>query len=387
MTAMKKNYNQSSPIFFAFLCMGFGDVVGPLTSQLQTEFSLSNFIAGFVTFMGFIMFGLLSVPLGIYQDRKGKRHVLLLGLAAALLGLVMPIIGHYSSFVLLLTSLLLLGTGATLMQVAGNPIMRDVSPEGKFSRNLSFGQFVKAIGSLSGALIPIIAFKYWGMDWKLLFPVYSVIIAITLVYLYFVKIEERKDEKSNPATFSSCFRLLGNPFIALMVLGIFLYVGAEVSMSAKLPNYLSYRFQFDIHELGLFGTLFFFLALMTGRFLGGVILNWLPPKRFLIITSILSLLGIGGLFLSTGQYLGFVSIAVIGLGFANIFPLIFSISIDAMPERGNEISGLMITAIIGGAIVPLAFGAVADTFTINGRVPGTGYLYTLHIIPFVKSCK
>ena len=331
--------------------------------------------------MGFIMFGLLSVPLGIYQDRKGKRHVLLLGLAAALLGLVMPIIGHYSSFVLLLTSLLLLGTGATLMQVAGNPIMRDVSPEGKFSRNLSFGQFVKAIGSLSGALIPIIAFKYWGMDWKLLFPVYSVIIAITLVYLYFVKIEERKDEKSNPATFSSCFRLLGNPFIALMVLGIFLYVGAEVSMSAKLPNYLSYRFHFDIHELGLFGTLFFFLALMTGRFLGGVILNWLPPKRFLIITSILSLLGIGGLFLSTGQYLGFVSIAIIGLGFANIFPLIFSISIDAMPERGNEISGLMITAIIGGAIVPLAFGAVADTFTLMAGflVPAICILYILYL--------
>jgi MFS transporter, FHS family, L-fucose permease len=378
---MNKNFYRSTPVYLAFLCMGFGDVVGPLTSQLQTEFELSNFIAGFVTFMGFIMFGLLSVPLGIYQDRKGKKHVLLLGLVAALLGLVLPIVGHYSSFFLLLTSLLLLGTGATLMQVAGNPIMRDVSPEGKFSRNLSFGQFVKAIGSLSGALIPIIAFKFWGMNWRLLFPVYSVIIAITLVYLYIVKIEERKDEKSNPATFSSCFRLLGNPFIALMVLGIFLYVGAEVSMSSKLPNYLSNRFHFDIHELGLFGTLFFFLALMAGRFLGGVVLNWLSPRRFLVITAILSLVGIGGLFLSNDQYLGFVSIAVIGLGFANIFPLIFSISIDTMPQRSNEISGLMITAIIGGAIVPLIFGFIADKFNLMAGflVPAICILYILYI--------
>src|SRR5699024_1372066 len=137
------------PIFLAFLCMGFGDVVGPLTSLLQQEYELSNFLAGFVTFMGFIMFGLLSVPLGIYQDRKGKKHVLLLGLLTALLGLVLPLVASFSSFVLILCGLLLLGTGATMLQVSGNPVMRDVSAEGKYSRNLSFGQFIKAIGSLS----------------------------------------------------------------------------------------------------------------------------------------------------------------------------------------------------------------------------------------------
>jgi len=168
------------PVYLAFLCMGFGDVVGPLTSQVQNEYNLSNIAAGLITFMGFIMFGLLSVPMGIFQDRKGKKTVLMIGLIAAFAGLVLPILGQFSSFIMLLGALLLLGSGATLLQVAGNPIMRDVSPEGKYSRNLSFGQFVKAIGSLSGALIPIIAVNYWDKDWKILFPIYSALILLTV---------------------------------------------------------------------------------------------------------------------------------------------------------------------------------------------------------------
>lgn len=370
---------KSTVIFLAFLVMGFGDVSGPLTSQLQAEFSLSNFQAGLVTFMAFIMFGLLSVPMGIYQDRKGRKHILLIGLIAALTGMVLPVLGNYSSFVLILGGLLFLGTGATMLQVAGNPIMRDVSPEGKYSRNLSYGQFVKAIGSLSGSLIPILAARYWGMDWKLLFPIYGVIILIVVVYLWFTKVEEKASlEKEEPATLKSCFGLLKNPFIALMVLGIFVYVGSEVSMSAKLPNYLQMNFDFDIKEKGLFGTLFFFIALMSGRFMGGVILNWLSPKKFLIITSIISLLGIGGLYFAGSEVFAFVFIFVIGLGFANIFPLIFSISVDAYPERSNEISGLMVTAIIGGAFVPILFGVVADMFGLMA-----GFLVPAFCILFI----
>lgn len=381
---MSKKTN-AQPIFLAFLCMGFGDVVGPLTSQLQKEFELTNFAAGLVTFMGFIMFGLLSVPLGVFQDRKGKKFVLQLGLIAATIGLILPILGSYSSFALLLGALLLLGTGATMLQVAGNPIMRDVSPEGKYSRNLSYGQFVKAIGSLSGALIPILAAKFWNMDWKLLFPVYSVLVVLALVYLLVTRIDEKKDENASPASLISCLSLLKNPYILTMVIGIFLYVGSEVSMSAKLPNYLAEKFNFDITELGLWGTLFFFLALMAGRFAGGVILNWFSPKKFLTITTIIALVGIAGLYVASNSTIGFISIAVIGLGFANIFPLIFSITIDKMPERSNEISGLMVTAIIGGAFVPLAFGAIADAFSLMAgfAVPAICMLY-IFIISFKK---
>jgi FHS family L-fucose permease-like MFS transporter len=376
----KNNYLKSTPIFLAFLIMGFGDVSGPLTSQLQTDFSLNNFQAGLVTFMAFIMFGLLSIPMGLYQDRKGRKHVLLMGLIAALIGMILPILGNYESFPLILGGLLFLGTGATLLQVAGNPIMRDVSPEGKYSRNLSFGQFVKAIGSLSGSLIPILAARYWGLDWKILFPIYGGVMLVVVAILLVTKIEEQAISEK-PATLKSCLGLLKNPYVLLMVIGIFLYVGSEVSMSAKLPNFLEAKFNYDIKEKGLFGTLFFFISLMTGRFLGGVILNWLSPKKFLITTSIIAIAGIAGLFVVPGQVLAFVFIFIIGLGFANIFPLIFSMTVDRLPERSNEISGLMVTAIIGGAFVPILFGGVADLFGLMAgfAVPGLCMVYILII--------
>ncbi|MFC2090350.1 sugar MFS transporter [Bacteroidota bacterium] len=374
---MKKFHFESIPIFLAFFVMGFGDVSGPLTSQLQNDFELSNFQAGLVTFMAFIMFGLLSIPMGLYQDRKGRKHVLTLGLIAALIGMALPILSRYESFVLILGGLLFLGAGVTLLQVAGNPIMRDVSPEGKYSRNLSFAQFIRAIGSKSGSLIPILAARFFGLDWKLLFPIYGSVILFSLIYLLYTKIEEDKTEKETPATFKSCVGLLGHPFILLMVVGMFLYVGSEVIMSAKLPNYLESQLDYNIKEKGLFGTFFFVISLMVGRLLGAIILNWISPKKFLIITSILSMLGIGTLFIFTTPIVVILFIFFIGLSFANIFPLIFSITVDSMPERSNEISGLMVTAIIGGAIVPIVFGVVADKFGLLAGfiVPALCMLY------------
>jgi len=203
---------------------------------------------------------------------------------------------------------------------------------------------------------------------------------IVVVILLLTRIEEQA-LKEKPATLKSCLGLLKNPYVLLMVIGIFLYVGSEVSMSAKLPNFLEAKFDYDIKEKGLFGTLFFFISLMIGRFLGGVILNWLSPKKFLIFTSILAIAGIGGLFVVPGQVLAFVFIFIVGLGFANIFPLIFSMTVDALPERSNEISGLMVTAIIGGAFVPILFGVVADLFGLMAGfvVPGLCMVYILYI--------
>jgi MFS transporter, FHS family, L-fucose permease len=369
----------SVPVFLAFLCMGFGDVAGTLTDLVKEEYSLSNFMAGFVPASGFVMFGLLSVPFSLVMARQGKKKILVAGLMVALMGLLIPLVFGFSLFIILLLSILLLGAGATLLQVAGNPIMRDVSPEGKYSRNLSFGQFVKAIGSLSGALLPAAAAAWWGMDWKLLFPVYTVAIGITAIILFLIPIREKVIPEVPPG-FLSCINLLRKPGIAIMVLAIFLYVGAEVSMASKLPSYLENNYGLDIEKLGVASVGLFFLTIMAGRFLGGVMLNWIKAPLFLMITTIIALLGIGGLFIGS-QPVAIVSIILTGLGFANIFPLIFSITVDKHPEYTNELSGLMVTAIIGGAVLPLVMGKVADmaNVTISFIVPGVAILYSFFV--------
>jgi FHS family L-fucose permease-like MFS transporter len=355
----KKNPIASLPVFLAFLCMGFGDVVGPLTGLIKQEFQLSNLMAQMIPFMGFLMFGLLSIPIGVVQDKYGKKSILLIGLYLALLGLMIPLIGKFSSFIALLAGILMLGAGATFLQVSGNPLMRDVSVQGKYSRNLSLAQFIKAIGSLSGALIPLAAANYWNTDWKILFPIYSVFVLLTIFWLWVTKIKGQHDEKVAKATFTSSLALLKSKYVFLMVLGIFLYVGAEVSMSSGLPIYLQDTFGLDIAKLGLLGTLFFFIALMTGRFAGAIILNWLSAKTFLKLSVIVSIVGFLGLFAGI-QVIAMISIFLIGLGFANIFPMIFSITVETMPARSNELSGLMVAAIVGGALIPPLMGLIAD---------------------------
>src|SRR6056297_364687 len=367
------------PILLAFLCMGFGDAVGPFVGLAKTEFNLSNLMAMIIPFMGFIMFGLLSVPMGIFQDKKGKKFTLMIGLLIALVGMLIPLFG-LDTFPLFLLTVLLLGAGATILQVAGNPIMRDVSLEGKYSRNLSIGQFIKAIGSLAGPVIPAVAAAWFGADWKVIFPIFVGGILITLFSVLTTNVEESKEADKEPTTFSSSLSLLSNKYVAMMVFGIFIYVGAEVCMSSGIPLYLEDNFGVNIERMGVLGTGLFFTTLMIGRFLGGVILNWIKPQKFFIITTILAVIGILGLFVGTTT-VAIISVIVIGLSFANVFPLIFSITVDHMPEKTNELSGLMVTAIVGGALVPPLMGFIQDltTISIGFLVPLAAFVYITYV--------
>jgi fucose permease len=162
-----------------------------------------------------------------------------------------------------------------------------------------------------------------------------------------------------------------------MVAAIFLYVGAEVSVSAGIPLLLKDRFDIDISRVGLLGTGLFFTALTIGRFSGSVILTWMAPRRFLVVTCLLSLAGLAGLFLPSSS-LALASFFVLGLGFANIFPLVFSIAVERLPSHTNELSGLMVTAIVGGAFLPPLMGALADRTSVQ-----LGFLVPIAAIAYI----
>lgn len=374
------------PVFLVFLAMGFGDVVGPLVALVKETFQVSDFMARLVPFTGFLMFFLLSVPMGLVQDRKGKKFVLMLGLATALAGAVLPILagmygkaevtaGDLTKFYVVLASILLLCAGATILQVCGNPVMRDVSVKGAFASNLSLAQSVKAVGSSMGfLLLPLVAIPL-GLDWSVQFPIFAGALLIALVACVPLKLTTERDPNSRPATMGSCFSLFGkNTFILTMVLGIFFYVGAEVCFGSSVPLLLKEKFGFDLGQSLWISWSLVFLPILVGRFVGAAILRVLKPALFLKLTSVLSLAGIALMF--TGiQVLTYVGIVLATLGFANIFPLIFSIAVDALPERSNEISGLMISAIVGGAVLPPVMGLVVDCF---GKNQLAGF-----VVPFV----
>lgn len=368
-----------------FLAMGLIDSAGPMVSLAKESFKISNTMASLLPMLAYIMYGLLSVPIGLLQDRKGKKFILNMGLAIALSGLVIPIFsGMYGKMVVdgssmvqfykILAAILFLGAGGSILQVAGNPIMRDISDEGHYSKNLSFAQSIITIGSSMGFLLPVVMLFAFGLDWSILFPVFSCLVLISFVGLNMIKIKEKRSDDDHHATFKTCFKLLGNRYILTMVVGIFIYCGVEISMSANIPILLNEKFH--IKEMGLLiSWSLFYLPILVGRFVGSLIMARIAPKRLLLYTVLLTLLGIS-LILSNSYPLTLTGILLIGIGCANIFPLIFSITIDHLPEHANELSGLLVSCIAGGALIPPIMGMVADGTSIQ----------TAFIVPVLCIC-
>jgi fucose permease len=224
---------------------------------------------------------------------------------------------------------------------------------------LSFAQGIKGLGSASSSyLVSAVAgiALFAGMGWRGAFPVFFVLMAFALVSVALLKVEETKADE--PPSIASSLGLLGKPIFLFAVLGIFLYVGAEASMGRFLKPMLR---DAGISEAAAnkFGAPMFFLLLTIGRLVGGVVLTVLSARTFFRLSSLLGLLG--ALALMTGvRWLAFPGVIAAGLGFANIWPLLFSITVEEKPDRANELSGLMCMAISGGAIVPLVMGGLVD---------------------------
>ena len=346
------------PIFLAFFLMGLADAMGPNSDAVKGAYGLSNVMSTLLTFVVFIAFAIFSVPGGLLSSRIGKKRLLLLGLGINAAALVIPSI-QVPGFPVLLGCIFLLGVGTTFLQVAGNPIMRDVSAEGGYSRNLALAQGIKGIGSTASTYIVTaigsIAF-FRSLGWRGAFPLFCVLMTLAFIAVAFMKIKETKADV--PPSIGSSLGLLREPVFFMAVLGIFLYVGAEASMSRFLKPTLQ-GFGMDEQAANTYGPTLFFLMITIGRLLGSAVLTIMTPRTCLRVSALLGLLGAGALIMGT-KSLSLVGIVAAGLGFANIWPMLFSITVEERPQCANELSGLMCMAISGGAIVPLLMGGLLD---------------------------
>jgi FHS family L-fucose permease-like MFS transporter len=346
-----------------------------MASAVRENYGTSEVMATLLTFFVFIAFAVFSVPGGMLASRIGKKNLLLLGLGLNIIAMAVPTFID-PGYMVLLTCIFILGIGTTFLQVAGNPIMNDVSAEGKYSRNLALAQGIKGLGSSASSylvglvlILPIFA----AMGWRGVFPVFFVFMSLAFIFVATLKIDETKADV--PPSLGSSLGLLKEPVFALAVLGIFLYVGAEVCMGRFLKPTLE-GFGFASDKAALFGPTLFFGSLTFGRLIAGSI-N-LNARTFFKISAALGVLGV--LFMILGfKFLVIAGVVLTGLGFANIWPMLFAITIEEKPERSSELSGLMCMAISGGAIVPLVMGKLIDTgmTSISYIVPGLCFAYLL----------
>lgn len=364
------------PILLAFLLMGVADAMGPLSDAVRENFQLSSFVATLMPFFVFIAFAIFSVPGGMLAARIGKKKVLLLGLGLNTLAVAVPTFSS-PSYPLLLACIFLLGIGTTFLQVAGNPIMRDVSLPGRYSRNLALAQGFKGIGSSVSAFLPTVVGVVGvlaAMGWRGAFPIFFALMAVAFVLVALMKIDE--SQTAAPPGIGGSLALLKTPTFALAVLGIFLYVGAEVCMATFLKPVLA-NLGMTTEKAALLGPSMFFILLTIGRLVAGSI-N-VNPQLFFRLSALLGLIGTA-LVMSGNHAMVLIGVALSGLGFANIWPMLFSITIEEKPERASELSGLMCMAISGGALVPLLMGRLVDSgigITMAFVIPVACFSYLL----------
>ncbi|MDD4144312.1 MAG: MFS transporter [Prolixibacteraceae bacterium] len=365
------------PVYLIFLSMGMVDAAGPMVSLARESFTLSITMAALLPFLGYLMFGLLSVPMGVIQDKKGKVFIINMGLLIMFTGLVIPVLsgmygnmvvntGSMGQFYVILLAVLLIGGGGAIMQVGGNPFIRDISEDGHYSKNLSRAQSFITIGSSLGFLLPTFMFNLFGLDWSIIFPVYAIIVLSAFLWLNLSKISEVRQVKTHHATVKSCLTLMKNGYVLAMVMGIFIYCGVEIAVASHVPILLTDKYMFSLEKASLLiSWSLFYLPIFLGRFFGSSIMKFIAPPRLLVMTGILALAGVFVILFANTLFLVLAGVILVGFGFANIFPLIFSISIDNMPEYQNELSGLMVTMIVGGTFIPMIMGIVADNVNIT----------------------
>lgn len=374
-------------VMLCFFAMGFVDLVGIASNYVKKDLGLNDATANVFPSLVFFWFLIFSVPTGMLMNKIGRKKTVLLSLAVTVVSLLLPVFGE--SFALMLVSFSLLGIGNALMQTSLNPLVATVVRGGHLASTLTFGQFVKAIASFMAPYIAAWgatqAIPTFGLGWRVLFPIYMLIgMAASLMLLATPIQEEGRAFEGDVAPnvgkqFAACFRLLGKPIVLLSFIGIMCHVGIDVGTNTTAPKILMERLGMTLDDAA-FATSLYFIFRTLGCLTGSLLLRFVNNRLFFVVSISMMALSMLGLFTGESKLVLYTAIALVGYGNSNVFSLIFARALQSVPEKQNEVSGLMIMGLFGGTVFPLIMGFASDAMGQAGAVLvmaiGVAYLFS-----------
>lgn len=374
------------PVMFCFFAMGFVDLVGIASNYVKEDLALNDSTANILPSLVFFWFLIFSVPTGMLMNRIGRKNTVLLSLLVTLASLLMPLIDE--SFAVMLVAFSLLGIGNALMQTSLNPLISSIISGKHLASTLTFGQFIKAIASFLAPYLAMwgatAAMPSFGFGWKVLFAIYLVVgIAATLL-LWATPIDEG-GQRDSASGFADCLRLLGKPVVLLSFVGIMCHVGIDVGSNTTAPKILMERLGMTLNEAA-FATSLYFIFRTVGCLTGSFILRVMNHRAFFTVSILMMVLSMAGLAFGTSEAVLYTAIALVGYGNSNVFSLVYSQALLSVPDRQNEVSGLMIMGLFGGTVFPLLMGFAADAAGQTGAVAvmAVGVVYLLTFIKNIK---
>jgi len=378
-------------IFLIFFVISLlTNILGPIIPDIINSYRLSLTAAALLPFAFFIAYGVMSIPAGMLVERFKEKSVLLvsflIGFSGAFCFALFP---HYG---VAIGSLFVIGIGMAMLQVASNPLLRVASGEEHYAFNSTFAQVIFGAASflspqLYSYLVQNLSSDKLPKDWLIeilsrLVPaelpwvsVYWIFAVITLVMVagilvfHFPVVQRTMDEQSGTwETHRSLFR---KPLVWLFFISIFAYVGSEQGTANWMSQFLDTYHRFNPQTTGANAVSWFWGLMTIGCLLGMILLKLIDSRRVLIGFTVAALICLSiGLF-GPGN-ISLIALPMMGFFLSVMWPVIFSLALNSVSEHHGSFSGILCTAIIGGAVVPLIIGRIGDYL---GLKAGMLFLY------------
>lgn len=383
MSNMKKQNSilTALPVLFGFFVMGFCDIVGISSDYVQRTFHWSPMMTGFVPSMVFIWFLFLGIPIGSRMNRWERKNTVLLSMGITVVGMFLPLLVYGS--VTCVLAYVLLGIGNAILQVSLNPLLNNViTDKALLTSSLTAGQVIKAVSSLVGPEIVLLAVGYFGEDrWYYCFPILGTITLLSAVWLFMTPIErEQTASSSEGLSAGDTFALLKDRTVLLLFLGIFFIVGVDVATNFISSKLMSMRFGWTVDQVK-FAPQVYFLSRTIGALLGAFLLAKVAEMKYFRINIVACIVSLLLLMFVENDWANLVCIGAVGFFASSVFSIIYSMALQARPAKANQISGLMITAVAGGGVVTPVIGLAIEAVGIVG-----GIAVTLFCVLYLTYC-
>jgi len=361
------------------LYISFGlltSVIGVIIDKFQDTYDVSLSVAGLLPFAFFLAYGLTSIPFGMAMDKYGAKFVLLLG--TFMMAISSFLLYFSDDYRIVILMIFFIGVGVTAIQIAGNPFIRELDEASKYTTNLTI---IIGIGSLGYAFSPVLVplIEQSGYSWNTVYLVFGIINFVILGLLAMAKFPDsivlNESEKIDAGKIKQLFK---NPIIITYAIGIFMYVGAEVGVSSYIITFMH-----KIHNVtndqsfwnsGLLHTAFpskvalvvglFWLFQAFGRLIISPLMKYVGERRLFIIHSIGTVVAL--LFAMYGdETTALVAFALVGYFTCASFTALFSATINSFKSHHGTISGILGTAIVGGAFIGWLVGYTGDVLNMR----------------------
>ena len=361
-------------------------------------FHLSLTLVALLPFAFFIAYGVVSIPTGMLVEKYRAKKIMITGFFVAFLGALL--LALFPNYLTAIISLFLIGSGMAMLQVVINPLLRISGGEEHYSFNsvlaqlifglASFisplvysyfvlhlnnvnnaqGSFLRVFGSFVPSDLPWISL-YW------LFTVICLVMILIVLFSKFPKVELNKEEKAE--ALQTHIMLFKQPVVILFFIGIFCYVGTEQGIANWMSQFLYTYHGYDPQTTGANAVAYFWGLMTAGGVVGLLLLKIIDQRKVLIGFTLLALVCLS-LSLFGSAKVSLISFPLIGFFASVMYPGIFSLALNSLKEHHGSFAGILVTGIIGGAIVPLIIGWLGDHFGLR-----TGMLFIYVTMGYILS--